>query len=258
MTTEPLAAAIAAQPPHFVAVSGGVDSMTLATFIHRHGTAPVRMVHAVSPAVPAAATARVRQLAESERWHLNVVDSGEFDDPLYRANPVNRCYFCKSNLYTRIRTIGPGLIASGANLDDLSDYRPGLTAAAEHDVVHPYVAAAMTKADVRALARQMDLTGIAELPAQPCLASRVRTGIAVDPADLAFVEQVEAALTARLAGPGDVRCRITPDGVLIEIGAGYTDRQDTVIAIAEPLCADAGRRLVGVSPYARGAMFVAS
>lgn len=256
MSRDRLADAIAGSAPRFIAVSGGVDSMTLATFVHRHGDLSATMVHAVSPAVPAAATARVRQLAATEGWDLAVVDSGEFDDPQYRANPVNRCYFCKSNLYARISGIGPGRIASGANLDDLGDYRPGLTAAAEHDVVHPYVDAKMDKEAVRALARELDLTDVAELPAQPCLASRIRTGIEVDARDLAFVEKMETTLAPMVDG-GDLRCRIVPDGVVIEVGQGFDDRKDDVSAAAAGLCASAGRRLVGVRPYTRGAMFVA-
>src|SRR5262245_32919327 len=117
-----------------VAVSGGVDSMTLAYVAHRFSRGSVSMVHAVSPAVPVAATARVRDYAEREDWNLQVVGAGEFDDPRYRANPVNRCYFCKVNLYDRIRGLSGSAIASGANLDDLGDYRPGLTAAAERGV----------------------------------------------------------------------------------------------------------------------------
>ena len=103
------------------------------------------MVHALSPAVPVAATARVREMSEREGWDLREMGAGEFADPDYRANPYNRCYFCKSNLYRSIRTITDRRIASGANLDDLSDYRPGLQAAAERGVVHPFVEAAIDK-----------------------------------------------------------------------------------------------------------------
>ena len=175
-----------------IAVSGGVDSMTLAAFAHRRSPASVTAIHAVSPAVPTAATQRVRDLAAAEGWTLIVTGAGEFEDARYRANPVNRCYFCKTNLYDRIKGLTPHRIASGANLDDLGDYRPGLLAAAEHDVVHPYIEAGMGKSAVRALARKLGLGDIAELPAQPCLSSRVETGIAIDAQDLAFVETVES------------------------------------------------------------------
>ena len=132
-------------------------------------------------------------------WRLTEVDAGEFADPAYRANPVNRCYFCKTNLYDRIAHVTEGPIASGANLDDLGDYRPGLIAAAEHRVRHPFVEAGMDKAAVRALARDFDLADISELPAQPCLSSRVETGIAISASDLAFVARMERALTPHRA-----------------------------------------------------------
>ena len=86
-----------------VAVSGGVDSMTLTTFAHRRAPGAVTAIHAVSPAVPAAATQRVRDLAAAEGWTLLVTGAGELEDVRYRDNPVNRCYFCKTNLYERIK-----------------------------------------------------------------------------------------------------------------------------------------------------------
>ncbi|QFR33703.1 adenine nucleotide alpha hydrolase [Ancylobacter sp. TS-1] len=239
-----------------VAVSGGVDSLTLATFAHRQGL-PLTAIHAVSPAVPAEATARVRNLAEAEGWELVVTGTGEFDDPRYRDNPVDRCYFCKTNLYDRIAGLTERPIASGANLDDLGDYRPGLIAAAERRVVHPMIEAGMTKADVRALARALGLPDIAELPAQPCLASRVETGIAIDAADLAFVETAERRL-APLAKGGTLRCRITHHGVVVELDGAAMEAAEAIGAIAAGLCAGAVRAYAGTRAYRRGAMFVRS
>jgi uncharacterized protein len=241
-------------PALAVAVSGGVDSMTLATFAHRRGM-PLTVIHAVSPAVPAEATARVRRLAAAEGWDLLVTGTGEFDDPRYRDNPANRCYFCKTNLYDRIAGLTERPIASGANLDDLGDYRPGLIAAAERKVVHPMVEAGMTKRDVRALARSLGLTDIAEMPAQPCLASRVETGIAIDAGDLAFVEKVETLL-AGIAPRGTLRCRITHEGVVVELGEAEMAHAEAVEAIARRLCTEAGRVYAGTRAYRRGAMFV--
>ncbi len=238
-----------------IAVSGGVDSVTLATFAHRLGAGTVTVIHAVSPAVPPAATQRVRARAAAEGWHLIVTGAGEFDDPRYRDNPVDRCYFCKTNLYQRIRNLTPHVIASGANLDDLGDYRPGLTAASEHHVVHPFVEAAMDKPAVRTLARRQGLDDVSELPPQPCLASRVETGIAIDAADLAFVDRVEMAL-AEMAAPGSiVRCRITRAGVAVEIERPIGD-SGAMATAAESLCLESGRRFLGVRPYRRGSMFI--
>lgn len=242
-----------------IAVSGGVDSMTLAAFAHRLQAdgimASVEMIHAVSPAVPPAATERVRQRGAREGWRLTVTGTGEFDDVRYRDNPVDRCYFCKTNLYDRIRGLTPDTIASGANLDDLGDYRPGLLAASERAVVHPYIEAGMDKAAVRALARQLGLDEVAELPAQPCLASRVETGIAIDPADLAFVDLVETRLAALAPAGTALRCRVTHAGIAIEVGDEAADRT-ALAAAARLLCRDHGRRLVGIGAYRRGAMFV--
>jgi uncharacterized protein len=242
--------------PLAIAVSGGVDSMTLATFAHRLGPKKVTVMHAVSPAVPAEATARVRNLAGTEGWTLIVTGTGEFDDPRYRDNPTNRCYFCKTNLYDRIRGLTEHWIASGANLDDLGDYRPGLLAAAERDVVHPLIEARMAKADVRALARDLGLGGIAELPAQPCLASRVETGITIDAADLAFVELAERQLAAVAPKAATMRCRITHGGVLLEFGDDAAGDSERLAAIVAGLCEVGGRRFAGARPYRRGSMFV--
>jgi uncharacterized protein len=238
-----------------VAVSGGVDSMTLATFAHRRAPGAVTAIHAVSPAVPAAATARVREHAVAEGWRLIVTGAGEFEDVRYRANPVDRCYFCKTNLYQRIRALTPHRIASGANLDDLGDFRPGLVAAAERDVVHPLIEAGMTKAAVRSLARELGLAAVAELPAQPCLASRVETGIAIDADDLAFVEQVETRLAAFAPAISTLRCRITRGGVAIE-AEGDAAALAAIEPIARSLAESEGRQFAGVRPYRRGAMFV--
>ncbi len=250
-----LAAAIARHAGLAIAVSGGVDSMTLATFAHRLAAAPVAMIHAVSPAVPPAATQRVQARAAVDGWPLTITGAGEFDDPRYRNNPVDRCYFCKTNLYDRIRTLSSYPIASGANLDDLGDYRPGLLAASERAVVHPYIEAGMDKAAVRALARALGADDVAELPAQPCLASRVETGIAIDASDLAFVDRVETALAHALPVAATVRCRITHAGVAIEIGDDIA-QSDTLADMAAQFCRDDGRVFVGIRRYRRGAMFV--
>jgi uncharacterized protein len=85
--------------PLAVAVSGGVDSLTLATVAHRTLPGSVEMFHAVSPAVPREASDRVRALAAAQEWRLSVIDAGEFADANYRSNPVNRCFYCKTNLY---------------------------------------------------------------------------------------------------------------------------------------------------------------
>jgi uncharacterized protein len=240
-----------------VAVSGGADSMTLAHIAWRLARARATMYHATGPAVPAAARGRVEAHAARHGWPLVLLDAGEQADARYRANPVDRCYYCKTNLYARIREATPDPIASGTNRDDLDDFRPGLRAAAEHGVVHPYVEAGFSKADVYALAASLGLDDLQRLPAQPCLASRVETGIAIAPEDLAFIDAVEIRLGARLGREAVLRCRVTHAGIVIELAAA----NDTVAAgIARDIGADAcrrdGRMFAGVRPYARGAAFL--
>ena len=203
--------------PVTIAVSGGVDSMSLAAFAHQVGAhGQVSMIHAVSPAVPPQSTDRVRALAAEQAWDLQIITAGEFSDPRYRANPVNRCFFCKTNLYAALAGITSGTIVSGTNFDDLGDYRPGLEAAQNYSVRHPYVDAEMTKADVRKLAAALGLKDVSELPASPCLSSRIETGLTIDPDELQLVNAVEQYLQTTLT-PHTVRCRIRKAGCVIEL-----------------------------------------
>lgn len=240
-----------------IAVSGGVDSMTLAHVARRHSRARTTMYHATGPAVPAAARGRVEAHASRHGWPLVLLDAGELGDARYRANPVDRCYYCKTNLYARIRESTSDTIASGTNVDDLGDYRPGLRAAAERGIVHPYVDAGLAKADVYALARHLCLDDLERLPAQPCLSSRVETGIAIDEADLAFIDAVETRLAARLGAGAVVRCRITHAGVVAEIDAALdADTAEVARVIASDACGEARRAFAGVRPYRRGSAFL--
>lgn len=251
-----LVAALDRHPRVAVAVSGGVDSMTLAHVAHRHARVRPAMYHACGPAVPVAALARVEAHAAREGWALALIDAGEYDDARYRANPVNRCYYCKTNLYARIRELTPEAIVSGTNRDDLADYRPGLHAAAEHGVAHPYVEAGFTKADVYALAAYLSLTDLETLPAQPCLASRVETGIGIAAADLAFVDRVEAELAGVLGRDEVLRCRVTRAGIVIELARDDARAVAIASAVAERACRAAGLRFAGVRRYARGSAFL--
>ena len=252
MIPSALAAALTEPADLAIALSGGVDSMTLAHAAH--GLRAVRMIHAISPAVPEQATVRVRDHAARHGWDLTLIDAGEFDDPRYRANPLNRCYFCKSNLYDRIAELAGGIIASGTNTDDLTDFRPGLQAAAERGVVHPFVMAGMDKAAIRALARRLGLAEVADLPAQPCLASRVETGLRVEPADLALIDRAESALRARLGAGAVIRLRLTPAGAVLELGDMGAAADD--LSEVAALCAAAGKPFLGHRPYRQGAAFL--
>jgi uncharacterized protein len=250
---------LGAFPRLAVAVSGGVDSLTLAHVASRQPNLELMVLHAVSPAVPAAATERVRRHAREAGWALSIVDAGEFADPRYRRNPIDRCFHCKTNLYARIRSVTDAPIAAGTNVDDLGEYRPGLEAAREHGVRHPFVDAGISKSTVREIAACLRLDDIAELPAQPCLASRIETGIAIDARDLAFVASVEGAV-ARLVGAGDIRCRVTGDGIRLELEPQLLERTpdsaDRLDRLVAALCAAQGRRYAGWRTYRRGSAFL--
>lgn len=181
-----------------VAFSGGVDStFVLKVAIDTLGTDRVLAVTGVSGSLAAREFDDARRLAESIGARHLLVDPGEFDDPNYLANPENRCYFCKSALYTKMDAIlaSHGLRASvsGTNLDDLGDYRPGLIAAREHGVRAPCVEAGLTKADIRALSQRLGLP-THDKPAAPCLSSRVQYGEAITPEKLNMIERAENVL----------------------------------------------------------------
>lgn len=238
-----------------VAVSGGVDSLTLAAAAHDLLGGCARMRHAVSPAVPPEATGRTRALAAARGWVLDVFDAGEFADPRYRANPADRCFFCKTNLYGAIAARAGGTILSGTNTDDLADWRPGLRAAAQHGVRHPFVEVGIDKATVRRLAARLGLGAVADLPASPCLSSRIETGIRVEPELLAMVHRAERLVAEALA-PRTVRARLRAAGLVIELDPDALRR-------AEPhrpaLLAALGRlteRPVSFAPYRTGSAFL--
>jgi uncharacterized protein len=180
-----------------VAFSGGVDSavVTKAAFLSLGPKAVA--VTAVSPSLASGELEEAQRIAAEIGIRHVVIQTHEFEDPNYRRNAPDRCYFCKTELYTRLETMLPALgvewIANGANLDDRGDWRPGMQAAAEHRVRSPLIEAGLTKQDVRALARRWNLT-VWDKPAMPCLSSRIAYGLEVTPARVQMIDEAEAFL----------------------------------------------------------------
>lgn len=213
-----------AHAPLVVAYSGGVDSACLLAVAHRTIGDHVLGVIADSPSLPRQALADALEVARGFGARVEVVQTDEVNDPRYAANPLNRCYFCKAELFQRLdalaRERGYAAIAYGENADDSAHLRPGSQAAAEFSILAPLKKAGLTKADVRALSRELGLP-TADAPAQPCLSSRIPHGTPVTSAALALVEGGEAFVRSLgfrvfrvryLAGdPPAARLQIAPD-----------------------------------------------
>jgi uncharacterized protein len=191
-----------------VAFSGGVDSsLLLALAIEALGDRAVAFT-ALSPAVAPDEMEGARAVARALGARHVEKTSAELEDPRYAANPVNRCYFCKDNLFVicaeEARRRGLAVVLDGANLDDLGDHRPGLAAAAEQGVRHPLVEAGLTKDDIRAGSRAAGLVTW-DRPASPCLSSRFPYGTTITHESLVRVAAAERVL--RSLGLRDLRVR---------------------------------------------------
>lgn len=209
-----------------VAFSGGIDS----ALVLKAG------LLALGPAKTLAVTSRSASVAERELEDAvrvaaeigarhRFVETREFDDPDYLANPTNRCYFCKTELYSTLvdlaRDEGFDNVLSGVNLDDLGDFRPGLKAGQEHRVRTPLADERLTKADVRALAERLGLS-IHDKPASPCLSSRVQYGETITPEKLRRIDAAEVFL--RSLGFRECRVRHHETLARIEVPAGQVER----------------------------------
>jgi pyridinium-3,5-biscarboxylic acid mononucleotide sulfurtransferase len=184
-------------PSLIVAYSGGVDSAYLAYAAHRALGSGVLCVTADSPSYPERHRAIARRVAEQVGLNHLVIRTAEMDRPEYRANPANRCYFCKHELYTHLAAIarerGIPVIADGSNADDRGDYRPGRQAAREFGVRSPLDEAGLTKDDIRELSRRAGLPTWDE-PASACLSSRIPYFTEVTDEKLRMIERAEAVL----------------------------------------------------------------
>jgi uncharacterized protein len=180
-----------------IAYSGGVDSALVLAVAHQCMGSRALACIGVSPSYPKRELEAALALAKKLGAPHRVVRTQEHLNPNYAANPANRCYFCKTELYQRLTSIAAeeaaDVILDGTNASDLNDHRPGYAAAKEHRVRSPLAELGITKAKVRELARRLDLP-VWDKPASPCLASRVPTGVAIVPQLLNRIEQAENVL----------------------------------------------------------------
>jgi uncharacterized protein len=203
-----------------VAFSGGVDSALLAVRAHQVLGARALSVTADSPSLADVQRQMALDIATRFGFAHRVVATEEMNDPSYRANDGNRCYFCKAELFQRLRPIadaeGFAHVAYGLIVDDMTDYRPGRRAADEAGARAPLAEAGLTKADVRALSRELGLPTW-DQPASPCLASRLPYGTPVSVEALRQVERAEAAV--RALGFRELRVRHLGAMARVEIAA---------------------------------------
>lgn len=241
-----------------VGYSGGVDSVFLAaTAVEVLGPDRVLAVTGRSAAYPAVHhRVALECVARFGIPHLEV-ETRELEDPSYAANPTNRCYFCKSELWDRLHDVarkrGLRTVVDGSNADDAADHRPGARAARERAVRSPLQEAGLGKAAIRELSRRMGLPTW-DQPASPCLASRLTYGLAVTPERLAQVERAEAMLRDR--GLRELRVRHHGDVARVEVAPA--ELESAIVAVTELSGAlralGFDRAVVDVEGYRRGAL----
>jgi uncharacterized protein len=202
-----------------VAFSAGVDStFLLKVAVDTLGPENVVAVTGQSDSLASAEFEETKKLAESIATEHVILETDEFENPDYTANPNNRCYFCKTALFTQMRqfaaTRGINEILSGTNADDLGDFRPGIDAGKEHGVRAPLAEAGLTKDDLRELSARLGLP-THDKPASPCLSSRIPYGQQVTPEKLRMIEAGEAFL--RTLGIRECRVRHHENLARIEV-----------------------------------------
>ncbi len=207
-------------PSALLGFSGGVDSALLAVVL-RQELGRNRMVAAIgrSASYPTAQWAAAREVAERFDVPVVEIDTHELEDARYLANPTNRCFFCKSELWSRLvpeaQARGFAVVCDGTNADDLHEHRPGYAAGRQAGIRSPLAEVGMTKAQIREASRELGLPGW-DTPSAPCLSSRVQYGLAITPARLNQVEDAEAYLRGQ-GVTGDLRVRHHGDTARIEV-----------------------------------------
>lgn len=242
-----------------VAFSGGVDSSLVAALAARALGERALAVTAVSPALADGELEGAGEVARSVGIAHELVSTSELARPGYRENGRDRCYHCKSELYETLAALaadrGYAALLSGANADDIGDWRPGLAAAAEQGVVHPLLEAGAGKQLVRALAAELGVPS-AQKAASPCLASRVPYGTSIDPATLARIDRAEQAV--RALGYGPLRVRHHGDLGKVELCAADLERAlepDARESVAEAVrSAGYARAAIDLEPFRSGSL----
>lgn len=201
-----------------VAFSGGVDSSYLALVAAQELGKTALCVLGVSPSVSERQRGEADKIAAEFRFNYEKIETEELDDPNYQANASNRCYFCKTELYGKLRDLaaqrGIKFILDGSNTDDAGDYRPGREAAREKEVRSPFIEVGLSKNEIRALSKKQNLPTW-DKPASPCLSSRIAYGIPVSIEKLSKVERGEEIL--RDLGFREFRVRFHGELVRLEI-----------------------------------------
>ena len=217
---ESLRALIRTYPTVLLGYSGGVDSAFLALILRQElGKERMLAVIGRSASYPDAQWQVARQVARQFDIPLLEVETHELEDASYLANSSNRCFYCKTELWTRLvplgRERGFAVVCDGTNADDLREHRPGKAAGAAAGVRSPLAEAGITKAEIRAASRELGLPTW-DAPAAPCLSSRVQYGLSITPSRLKQVEEGEAYLRG-LGISGDLRVRHHGDFARIEV-----------------------------------------
>jgi uncharacterized protein len=224
-----------------VAYSGGVDSTLLAFTAHAVLGHSTLAVLALSDTYPESEAESARTTAREVGLNLLEVETYELVDPSFRANGPDRCYHCKSELYSLLRTVADarGLlwVADGNNLDDLGDHRPGRRAAAEYGVASPLMDAGLTKAEIRELARGLELPNW-DRPSMACLASRFPYGEEITEDRLVLVARAEDSI--RSLGLRQFRVRAHGDVARLEVDPAEQDLAWTMRDMVSAALRDAG------------------
>ncbi len=208
-----------------VAYSGGVDSAYLALIAAQELGAKALSVLGVSPSVSLVQREEAAEIARRFKLNFQIIQTAELENPDYLANPTNRCYFCKTELYGKLSAVarekGIKHILDGTNADDVGDYRPGRQAAEEKAVRSPLVEVGLTKNEIRELSKKHALPSW-DKPASPCLSSRIAYGVPVTIERLSKVERGEAVL--RKLGFREFRVRLHEDLVRLEIAPNELEK----------------------------------